>query len=156
MRDISFSFPDAACPSHQRAWCVHVHGLLFTPSGIQNPFHYLFFSHHQGVNCCSSPFSRPVRRYRTGPGCARVTECHKHQVSFLDTECSTMFPDLVDAAEKTTVSVKASAYDTDTASDNGCDPSGCTASKTRDGDLDGNARWACKYDLKNKKCRSGQ
>lgn len=60
----------------------------------------------------------------------------------------------MDASERTTVTVSANAYDTNTSADNGCDPDGCVAAKTRDGDLGGDSRWACKYDLEGKKCRS--
>lgn len=52
----------------------------------------------------------------------------------------------VEAAEKTTVAVVATAFDERT-SGYGCRPDGCTAENTRDNNLDANSRWSCKGDL---------
>ncbi|CAM9460982.1 unnamed protein product [Choristocarpus tenellus] len=53
----------------------------------------------------------------------------------------------VNVADKTTVSATATAFDTRTLSNNGCDPSGCSPELTLDGDLDGSSRWSCSTDL---------
>lgn len=55
-------------------------------------------------------------------------------------------PGLVDAAERTTVVVDASAFDERT-SGSGCSPDGCRPENTRDGSLEGNSRWSCRGDL---------
>ena len=52
-------------------------------------------------------------------------------------------PALVDAAERTTVVVDASAFDTRT-SGSGCSPDGCRPENTRDDSLDANSRWSCR------------
>lgn len=53
---------------------------------------------------------------------------------------------LVDAAERTTVTVEASAFDERT-SGSGCSPNGCTPGNTRDNSLDANSRWSCSGNL---------
>lgn len=53
---------------------------------------------------------------------------------------------LVDAGERTTVTVETSAFDERT-SEFGCSPHGCTAENTRDNNLDVSSRWSCKGDL---------
>lgn len=64
-----------------------------------------------------------------------------------------MNADLVDASERTSVSVSANAYD-DKVSDNyGCDPEGCTPELTRDSDLDLYSRWSCRYAIKHERCQ---
>lgn len=55
-------------------------------------------------------------------------------------------PVLVEAGERTTVAVTATAFDERT-SDPGCSPDGCTAENTRDSSLDANSRWSCRGDL---------
>eukprot|EP00752_Nemacystus_decipiens_P014960 g13319.t1 len=42
-----------------------------------------------------------------------------------------------------TVTVTADLFDTNLAADGGCDPAGCTAALTRDGDLAETSRWSC-------------
>lgn len=59
---------------------------------------------------------------------------------------------LVDARERTTVTVDASAYDTRTKSDGGCNPSGCSADKSRDQNTRNNSRWSCSEALENDQC----
>lgn len=54
--------------------------------------------------------------------------------------------DLVDAAERTTVTVEASGFDERT-SGSGCSPDGCKPENTRDGSLDANSRWSCRSNL---------
>ena len=58
----------------------------------------------------------------------------------------TSTPALVDASERTTVTVEAVAFDERTAG-SGCSPDGCTPENTRDSSLDANSRWSCKGDL---------
>lgn len=63
--------------------------------------------------------------------------------------CVLVCTDLVDAAIRTTVEVKASAYDT-----KNCNSSGCDADLTRDSDSeDEQSRWSCRYLLKDKNCK---
>ncbi|CAM9688654.1 unnamed protein product [Scytosiphon promiscuus] len=45
--------------------------------------------------------------------------------------------------EDTTVTVTATLFDPSLSDDNGCDPAGCTADLTRDGDLGDSSRWSC-------------
>eukprot|EP00752_Nemacystus_decipiens_P014959 g13318.t1 len=49
----------------------------------------------------------------------------------------------VPASSLTTVTTLALLYDTNLAVDGGCDPNGCTASNTQDGDMADNSRWSC-------------
>ncbi|CAM9345645.1 unnamed protein product [Scytosiphon promiscuus] len=51
------------------------------------------------------------------------------------------------AGTVSTVTATAALYDTSLADDNGCDPSGCTADLTRDGDLSTTSRWSCSPQL---------
>ncbi|CAM9670164.1 unnamed protein product [Ascophyllum nodosum] len=66
----------------------------------------------------------------------------------LATHAGVAFGATVDAGEVTTVEVDAPLYDTRLSVDGGCDPSGCIASMTRDGDLTTtDSRWSCKPEL---------
>ncbi|CAM9541047.1 unnamed protein product [Ascophyllum nodosum] len=57
---------------------------------------------------------------------------------------SSSVAELVDASERTSVTVSASAYD-ERSSGVGCSPDGCVAANTRDNDL--STRWSCMEDL---------
>ncbi|CAN0405209.1 unnamed protein product, partial [Ascophyllum nodosum] len=52
-------------------------------------------------------------------------------------------PVAVEAGTLGTVKTVAALYDTRLFGDNGCDPVGCTAALTRDGDLAADSRWSC-------------
>ncbi|CAB1119192.1 unnamed protein product [Ectocarpus sp. CCAP 1310/34] len=51
--------------------------------------------------------------------------------------------DVVEAAEMGTVTATADLYDTRLGDTVGCDPEGCTAALTRDGDMSEGSRWSC-------------
>ena len=53
---------------------------------------------------------------------------------------------LVEAGDRTWVSVDANGYDTRT-SGSGCSPKGCVPYNTRDNDIWANSRWSCKGDI---------
>ncbi|CAN0365309.1 unnamed protein product, partial [Ectocarpus fasciculatus] len=48
----------------------------------------------------------------------------------------------VEVGSQGSVTVGASFYDPSLAADGGCDPSGCVADNTRDGDLSATSRWS--------------
>lgn len=60
---------------------------------------------------------------------------------------------LVDAGEKTGVTVFTIAYDTRDSEEGGCDPDGCVPSNTRDSLFTDNSRWSCVSTLKDTTCR---
>lgn len=71
-----------------------------------------------------------------------------------NTHCSILLiPDLVDAGERTEVTVSANAYDTRNSEESGCDPDGCVPSNTRDTLLIYDSRWSCIKSLENETCR---
>lgn len=135
-----------------RCVCCHavvVHAIVgyLQPNPVNHHRKHLL---HPG-RCCPA---RPRGRYRPPPS-SRGTFANRRCRSYLEMHTLGLVSGsgLVDASKRTSVSVRATAYDRNDSSNNGCDPKGCRASNTRDGDLDDESRWSCKFATEDKKCR---
>ncbi|CAM9991574.1 unnamed protein product [Ectocarpus fasciculatus] len=61
----------------------------------------------------------------------------------IDDDDTVVVVDIVEAAEMGTVTATADFYDLRLGDTAGCDPEGCTAALTRDGDMSEGSRWSC-------------